>query len=564
MIPRARLDAAARIDPKLLFGIVVVSLLFGCARPEPTSGFPPGPVGEPRRGGSLRFVREEDPDYLDPALSYGTYTAPLIEAVFRTLLDYVDAPGREGARLVPDLAEALPDLREGGTLYCFKVRPAARFSEPVGRHVTAADFKYAIERLFRVNSPGVPFYRHVVGAERVLAGTDSVLPGVIARGDSLYIRLVRPDPIFLQIFSMSFSSPLPREWVERWPDRFSRHTVATGPFRIAEYVPRQRVLLVRNADYWGTPAWLDTLELRLSVSPINAVAMIRRGEADGGFFEVPAPEYARLRSDSLWKRQIEIGDGLNTWYLFMNVRREPFDDVRVRQAVCWAIDRRAIVKVWSGKAVPAGEFLPPSMPGAAPLNRYFGPDTAKARALLREAGYPNGLDVTLHGFTIEPTNREAAVIQQNLAAVGIRAKLSLSESAAYTSFAEDTSNHVAFGQYAWYADYVDPSNFFDTLLNGRRITAIHNENLSLYDEPQVNALMERAMATADDSARARLWTEVDRRVMDDAPVCPTVHVFSSRLYAPRVGGWYRHITRILKLEALYRKRPDPSAGAAAR
>jgi len=328
---------------------------------------------------------------------------------------------------------------------------------------------------------------------------------------------------------------------------------------VAEYVPRQRVLLVRNPDYCGQPAWLDTFELRLSVSTINAVSMIRRGQADGGFFEVPAPEYARLRADSLWKRQLELADGLSLWFLYMNTRHPPFNDVRVRQAVCWAVDRRAIVKVWSGKATAAEEILPPTMPGAVPLHRYDGPDTARAKALLRAAGYPNGLDVTLHGFTAAPSSREAAVIQQNLADAGIRAKLALSEAVAYTSFAEDTSNHVAFGQYGWFADYVDPSNFFDTLLNGRHILPIHNTNLSLYDNPDVNARIERAMTTADDSLRAREWTEIDRRVMDDAAVCPTVHTFTCRLYSPRIGGWYRHVTRILKIEGLYLKQPEAPA-----
>jgi peptide/nickel transport system substrate-binding protein len=535
----------------------------GCSRQAAFGRYSAGPTGTPRRGGSVVFVREEDPDYLDPALSYGSFTAPLIETVFRTLLDYDDVPGIAGSRLKPDLAEAMPEVREGGRLYCFKIRRDARFSAPLSRHINATDFKYAIERLFLLSSPGAPFYRHIVGAEAMMAGKDSVLPGVIAHGDSLYVRLTDPDPIFLSVFSMSFTSPLPREWVERWPNRFSQHTISSGPFRVAEYLPRRRVLLVRNPDYCGEPAWLDTFELRLSVSTINAVSMIRRGQADGGFFEVPAPEYARLRADSLWNRQLEVADAIGTWYLYMNVRHPPFNDVRVRQAVCWALDRRAIVKVWSGKAIPAGEILPPSMPGAVALQKYQGPDTARARALLRAAGYPNGIDVTLHGFTTEPSSREAAVVQQNLADAGIRAKLALSEAVAYTSFAEDTTNHVAFGQYGWFADYLDPSNFFDTLFNGHHILPIHNTNLSLYDNPDVNARIERAMTTADDSLRAREWTEVDRRIMDDAVVCPTVHTLTSRLYSPRVGGWYHHVTRLLKIEGLYLKRPETPAPAVA-
>jgi ABC-type transport system substrate-binding protein len=536
-----------------LAALLLLSPLLGCAGARAPDAHAPGPQGIARRGGHAIFVREEDPDYLDPALSYGTYSAPLIESVFRTMLDYVDRPGPDGARLQPDLAESMPDVRENETLFAFKVRKEARFGAPLHRHVTAADFKYALERLFKVSSPGVPFFQHVVGADRVMAGQDSALSGVIARGDSLYIRLTRPDPIFLSIYAMSFSSPLPREVVERWPGAISQHTVSTGPFEVAEYTPRRRVLLVRNPDYCGTPAWLDTFELKLSVTPINAIAMIRRGLADGGFFEVPSAEFGRLHRDSVWTHQVDVSDGLSTWYVFMNVLVPPFDDVRVRQAVAWAIDRRAVVKAWSGKAMVAGEFLPSGMPGVRRLGRYLGPDVARARRLLREAGYPNGFETTYYGFTADPSPREAAIIQQNLADVGIRVRLDLTEAAGYTAFAGDTSNHVPFGYFGWYADYVDPSNFFDTLLNGTRITALHNLNLSMYDEPQVNAAIRHAMATADPEARARSWTEVDSMVMDAAPVVPTVHTLDSRLYHPRIGGWYRHVTRILKLEALYLK-----------
>jgi hypothetical protein len=113
-------------------------LLIDCAARRETVSFPPGPTGEPRRGGYAIFVREEDPDYLDPALSYGTYTAPIIEGIYRGLLEYADAPGPAGAELEPELAETMPDVREGGTLYAFKVRKDARFGKPLHRHITAS------------------------------------------------------------------------------------------------------------------------------------------------------------------------------------------------------------------------------------------------------------------------------------------------------------------------------------------------------------------------------------------------------------------------------------------
>ncbi len=553
--------AAARLAVAAL-AMLATPLLAGCARraPDLFAAYEPGPGGTPLRGGRIVLTREEDPDFLDPALSYGTYSAPLISAVFRTLLEYADAPGTAGATLLPEIAGSLPDVRENGTLYAFKIRPEARFGPPVNRRITAADFQYAIERLFKVGSPGVSFYGGIVGARDVIAGRDSVLAGVIARGDSLYVRLEKPDPMFLQAFSMSFSSPIPREVGERHPNDYSQHTVPSGPYRIAEFTPRHRVLLVRNPAYWGRPAWADTIELRLGVSTNNAAALIRRGLADGGIFEVPPGEFARMLGDSLWKRQIQVADGLNVEYLFMNVRQPPFHDVRVRQAVCWALDRDALTKVYSGKAEPAGEFLPPGMPGAARLGRYMPRDVARARRLLAEAGHPRGLKTRLHGWTTEPGPREMQVIQQQLAEAGIEAELDLGEAAGYTSMAEDTANHVAFGIYSWYADYVDPSNFLDVLFNGRRITATNNLNLSLLDDSLTNAMIEAALPVTDPTERAARWRLVDERIMDLAPVAVTIHQLESRLWGPRVGGWYRHVTRILKLEALYVKRARAAPG----
>ena len=510
------------------------------------------------------FTREEDPDYIDPQLSYGTYSAPLVQGIFRSLLEYAAVPGAGGAQIVPELAESLPEVRENGTLYCFKIRHDARFGAPLHRHITAADFKYGFERQFRLGGPGSGFFLNVAGAQAMMDQKDTTVAGVIARGDSIYYRLLQPDPIFPTLIAMTFTAPVPREIDVRWPNAFTQHSVSSGPFEVAEFTPRRRVLLVRNRDYCGTPAWLDTFEMRLGVTPGNAIAQIRRGLVDGGMFALPPGDYARLRRDPYWRRQIMIADGLHVEFLYMNVRVKPFDDVRVRQAVCWALDRRAILKLNRGLGIPAGEFLPPMMPGAASLGRYAGPDRDKARRLLREAGYPNGLSAKLYGWTTEPGPREMALIQQQLAEVGIRVELELGEAAGYTSMAGRVANHVPFGIYSWTADYLDPSNFFDVLLNGRRIQPTNNLVLSMFDDAAVNRWIADAMASSVDTTRARIWRQIDERVMDLAPVAPMLHLYEDRLFSPRLGGWYRHITRILKIECLYLKASPPSPLAAGR
>src|SRR5207237_1246965 len=123
--------------------------------------------------------------------------------------------------------------------------------------------------------------------------------------------------------SLPFTSPVPREIAQRYGGSMSQHTCATGPFEVAKFLPRRRLLLVRNPEYCGPPAWLDTIDIHLGVTSVNAVALIRRGQADGGFFEVPPAEYGRLRRDSLWTHQVDVADGLNTEYLFLNVRVKP-------------------------------------------------------------------------------------------------------------------------------------------------------------------------------------------------------------------------------------------------
>lgn len=546
--------------------LAAAMLLSGCAPRADAlfASYAPGPDGTPRRGGHIVLMREEDPDYLDPALSYGVYSSPIIEVLHHTLLEYDSAPGAAGAGLHAEIAETMPDLREGGTLYAFKIRKEARFGPPVNRHITAEDFKYSSERLFRVASPGVTFYTGIVGAEHVLAGQDSVIPGLIARGDSFYVRLVKPDPIFLHIFTMSFTAPVPREVAEKYPNEFSRHMVCTGPYQVAEFTPRRRVLMVRNPNYFGRPGWADTLELRLGVSAVNACALIRRGRGDGGMFEVPPGEFADFQMDSLWRRQVMVEDGLNTYYLFMNCHVKPFDDVRVRQAVNWTLDRDALMKTSAGKGEPAGEFLPGGMPGATRLGRYRPRDVARAKRLLAEAGFPNGFKTRLYGWTAEPGPRMLAMIQQQLADAGITAELDVGETVGYTSMAADTSNRVPLGIYSWNADYVDPSNFFGVLLDGRRITPTNNNNLSMFDDAATHALMDQAGAEADPARRAVLWTQVDERVMDLAPVAPFLHQYESRFWGPRIGGWYRHVTRIVKLEELYVKEAAPARVTAAR
>ena len=243
---------------KVFTTAVALALASGCRGGTDPFGYQPGPAldGPRHRGGHIVFVREEDPDYLDPALSYGVYS-PADRGGVPHAARYADAPGPAGARLVPELAETLPDVREGGTLYAFKVRADARFGAPLHRHITAADFKYAI----RAAVPGRLAGRDLLPPHRrrrapCSRASDSTLAG---RDRARRLALLPAHA------SRTRSSSSPdRDDVHRADAARGRSSAgrtrsrstpsSSGPYEVAEYVPRRRVLLVRNPDYCGAPA----------------------------------------------------------------------------------------------------------------------------------------------------------------------------------------------------------------------------------------------------------------------------------------------------------------------
>ncbi len=541
---------------------VALWLCSGCGSNGPSpSSYPPGPEsGKPLHGGKLIFLRETDPDYLDPGLAYTILGAPLVQACGRTLLGYPRRPGPDMNHLEPDMAQSMPAVLEGGRVYALKVRSDERFGAPVLRHVTAADFKYAIERLFRVDSPGLSFFMNIEGASDFQLHKAKEIRGLVARGDSLYIRLDSPRPALLYALAMNFAIPVPPEVGEKHAQDYSQHIVSTGPFNLAEYSPRRRVVFVRNPVCRVQP-FADTVEVRLGVTAENAVAQIRKGQADGGFFELPASEYARLRRDPQEHDQVQVADDLSVYYLALNMRIKPFNDLRVRQAAAWAMDRRALVKVWCGKGDVAYEVLPDGIPGYAPGELYHVPDLPKARELLRQAGYPGGVDVTLYARNEEPDPRTAEVFQAQLAEAGFRVKIEIIDGASFYAEVGRPSNNFQLMLGSWIMDFPEGSDFMDVLLNGERITDQHNNNLSLYDNKAVNAAIDRNLAEADMPKRAAEWARIDKAVMRDCAVVPYLHARNTRYYARRLGGYFYHPIRVLYLDRVYIKEPRAAAAA---
>ena len=235
-----------RVTGFLALAAVTALLTAGCG--SGTSASNSGDTGSPVNGGILRAGIPGNPDHLDPALSYTNEGWEILEATNNGLLTFKKASGGAGATVVPDIASAMPTVTDGGKTYTFHVRPGVMFSAPVSREVKPSDFKFSIERLFRVDSGGVGFYTGIVGADSYAKTRKGGISGIVADDKAMTItfHLTQPDGTFNDYIATPFAFALPKGTPDKDISTIPQWRVATGPYRITNYVPHQSITIRRN------------------------------------------------------------------------------------------------------------------------------------------------------------------------------------------------------------------------------------------------------------------------------------------------------------------------------
>ena len=311
---------------------------------------------QPKQGGTLTLSYLTEPSSLDPAVAWNVIDWQIEHDIYQGFLQYAHEPGEAGTELIPCLATEVPSAENGGisadgTVYTFKLREGVKFQPPVSREVTAADFKYSFERMMREpRAPATSFYMGVVGADEFMKGKADEITGFKAVDDyTVEITLESPDLSFLNAVTMDFCDVVPKEWVEKWGKQFNRNPLGTGPFVFQKWTPGREIVLTRNPDYWeeGKP-YLDGVNYQLSFNPPTALLKLERGEVDVLGDGIPVADLPRVKADPKWKEQIFSQPLVAISYMFMNVEMKPFDDVKVRQALSWAINRDKLVKLQAG------------------------------------------------------------------------------------------------------------------------------------------------------------------------------------------------------------------------
>ena len=531
------------------------------------------------RGGTLQVLTSDPEPTLDTAFFF---YPPLARAYARTLYGYnLAGPPEQKTVPVPDIADGPAQLSADRRSYTFRLRAGVRYAPPVDREVTAQDFITAIQRLYdkTISLSGNSYADLIAGASAFGAGKASRISGLAAPdARTLQITLVQPAPDLLSILALPMFAPVPGEYAANYAvgENYSGHVVGSGPYTPDVYIPGETVVLVRN-PHWDPAtdplrkAWVDRIHVRVGVGISLIQRQIEREEADLSLnSHVPQARVAALRADPQRSRRVSVNTTGSLLFLVLgtNPKAGAIADVRVRQAVNYAIDKVAYRDAVAGRFAATGELastiMAPGSLGYRHYDLYPTPggrgDPAKARALLAAAGYPHGLTL---GFATFGSGRLAAgrkPIEDSLKRAGIRLKVTTNKEwdphfEALRNPAKRLEHQLA--QNGWILEYFG-DNARQSIVAQYDSRLTDTGNFSEYDNPAVNQIIDRALAEPDWDRRAALWAQIDQRIMRDAPLVPLLWEKASFQWASRVHGWtYDPWTTAPDLTAVWLDPPRP-------
>jgi peptide/nickel transport system substrate-binding protein len=474
----------------------------------------------------FRIAMDTGTDYLDPGLSYTVEGWGVMWNVYLPLLGYKHANGPDGATIVPYLAQSLPKVSSDGKTYTLTLRKGVKYSN--GQPVKASDFKSTIERDFQVDSPGVGFFGGIVGANEYGKTKKGSISGIQTNDTTgqITIHLAAPQGDFENILATEFAAPVPASTPAK--DQSTHPAPSTGPYMIKSYSPNKQIVEVRNPSFnaslfggnvpAGNP---DKVVWDIIGDDSVALQRVISGQDDwSSYHPIPPDRLASVQSK--YGDQIKVFTPANTYYFFMNLRVAPFNNLKVRQAVNFAINRQALVRIYGGLAQPTENILPPTYPSYKQHSMYPY-NLAKAKALVAASG-DKGMSVTVwnHARGLDP--KAGDYLTSVLNQIGFKAKEKIINAAVYWTTIGNQATKAQIGFADWFQDYPHPLDWIDVLLNGERITQTHNNNYSNYDDKAINAkidaLKKQPVLTSSVNAQ---YGALDKQIMQQAPWAPFVN-----------------------------------------
>jgi peptide/nickel transport system substrate-binding protein len=489
-------------------------------------------------GGVFTILANSAFGVADPAQNYTLEEWQLLINTHDGLVGFAHVGGLPGTKIVPDLATSIPTPTNGGKTYVFHIRHGIKFSN--GQVLKPSDFVTTFERQFTVPGP-TSFYSTIVGASSCTTkGCDLSKSGGVVANDSAYtltLNLTAPDPELMDQLSLPFAYVVPAGTSLKLTG--NNVPPGTGPYMWKSYNPNTEAVLVRNPYFkqWDAAAqpagYPDEIIEKYGLQVSDEVTEVENGQANEVFDgdQIPSDQLTTLNS-AQYAGQVHVNTLTADWYMALNTNQPPFNNLMARQAINYAANRTAYVKIAGGPslAVPACQILPPNFPSYTPYCPYTtgsqttwsAPDVAKAKALVQASGTA-GDKVVVNGTNDQVGTALAEQMVADLNSIGYKASTQLLTAAAQYPFVQNSANsskwNVAWS--AWYQDYPAPSDFLNVLLGCGSIhkNSDASPNIAAFCDPTIQSSINKAesVEATDPTQAASLWTQVDHADTLQAP-----------------------------------------------
>lgn len=498
-------------------------------------------MAAPKYGDIWKDALQTNPPHLDPVIATDTQSSEVIYQIFETLVEN-DTDGN----LVPLLADSwefkgkkvIFNLRQD--VYFHATTEGGKPTANGGRNVTAHDWVWSFNYICNsdTNSPRAYFVEMLKGYNEYRDGKTDSLAGVRAIDDyTLEFELAYDFTPFVALLAYNTFVVMPQEDVEKWGEEWNFHPVGTGPFKFEDWIQDSKVVLSKNENYWGKDEngnplpYLDGIEFRI----IEDFAVMWEEFRIGNIYQTFIDDPYYLEAKEKYPNTLYERPQLGTYYYGMNQEIPPFaDNKALRQAMNYAVNREALNElVLNGRQTPAKGIIPPGMFGYNPDLKGYTYDPKKAKELLKEAGYPNGFEITLQYNTHNLHSRVAEAMQAMYAQIGI--KINLKNTEWGTHLDTTARGEVPFFRMGWVCDYNDPDNFLYVLLNSENKG--EKGNYTRYHNPIVDMLTKQARRLTNPDERKAKYQQAEQIIVDDAPMVFVYHYTTDSLVQPYVEGY---------------------------
>ena len=514
---------------------------------------------------------------LDPTSEYTSFGFALYSnLLLRPLMNYTHVAGVRGNQVIPDLAAGLPEISDDGRTYTFTLKQGARFGPPVSREITSEDIAYAFERMedAEVRAPYKFYFESAIqGLIEFGRGTADEIEGIETPDeDTIVFRLIRPTGDFLYRLAMPAAAPLPEEVAGCFPEEYGRYLVSSGPYMVAGsddaadvdcadlepwsgFDPARELILERNPDFdlaLDDPrirrSLPDRFEFVIARDPDVLLERVEDGKSD---LYSGSPSFDALRrytSKPRLRNNLHVHDGDRIWYISLNLTVPPFDDVHVRRAANFIMDKDSLVRAWGGplQGDVATHVVPDNMLGGALENydpyrsRDHAGDLDAARAEMRKSRYDRDRDGSCDAEVctdVDHVSRPGSpwagmnlVVEASLNKIGIDVETRELDDP-YAVLQRIPSRVALTSIPGWGKDYPDPYSFIGFLFDGRNIiqgtsanysfVGLTRERAAHFDMPYprqgvptIDARID-ACSELEGEERRDCWVALDRTLMED-------------------------------------------------